>query len=419
MPRAVAIVAGGLALGLGGAVGAWTVAREHHHGIVDSHARVESTSTTGKRSSLEWPTYGANNARTHAVRARLFPPFRRAWSVYGDSSFIEFPPVVARGRLFFATDRGRAVAVDAETGRLLWDRSLGRCVAASPAIAGTRVIFATMGPRPPCGHGRGSLIAADARTGRVVWRLLMSPVESSPLVVGEIAVVGARDGVIYAVDVTTGVIRWRFPTGAPVKGGASAEGGRLFIGSYDGYVYALRVRDGHRLWRARSPGGGNFYATPSVASGQIFVGSTDGFMTAFDAASGRIRWSRRLPAFIYASAAVADGRVFVGSYDHRLYALDARSGRRLWSVRVAGPVSGAPAVVGSLVFFSSCGSCSRYESNPRARRTYGVDVRSGGIVWTYPDGEYSPVVTDGRRLYLTGYTTVSALVPREGGRSRG
>jgi hypothetical protein len=69
-------------------------------------------------------------------------------------------------------------------------------------------------------------------------------------------------------------------------------------------------------------------------------------------------------------------------------------------------------VLGRLVYFSSCGSCSSYESNREARRTFAVDSVTGGLAWTFPDGEYSPVVSDGLRVYLTGYTAVYGLAPR-------
>jgi outer membrane protein assembly factor BamB len=391
---------------LAGALAVWALSREHGNPPAERRTTVEAPAPRG----FDWPTYGRDNARTHAAPFRLPPPYRRLWSVYGDSSFIEFPPVVADGHLYFATDRGRATAVDSRTGRRLWQRPLGHCVAASPAVAGGIVLLSAMGP-PPCDRGRGELLALDSRSGMIRWRLPTTPIESSPLVFGDVAIVGARDGRIYAVDVRTGSVRWQYQTGAAVKGGAAASDGLVFIGSYDGYVYALRGSTGKLVWRARTPGDGHFYATPSVGAGVVFIGATDGFVLALDATTGLVRWRRRLPSYVYSSAAIAGERVFVGSYDHRLYALDAATGRRLWSVRGAGPVSGAPTVLGELVFFSTCGSCSQYESDPAARRTYAADVRSGRVVWTFADGEYSPVVTDGLRLYLTGFTTIYALAP--------
>jgi outer membrane protein assembly factor BamB len=341
------------------------------------------------------------------------------WAVFGDTSFIEFPPVVAAGRLYFGTDRGRTVAVRAGDGAVLWQRFLGHCIAASPAVHGKTVVFTTMGlGPPPCNRGAGQVIALHADDGHILWRFVTTPVESSPLVVAGLVVVGARDGFVNALDLRTGRVAWRFRTGAAVKGSAAAARDAVYIGSYDGHVYALAVRTGRLRWRAGA-GKGAFYATPAVAGRSVFVAATDGTVYALDTATGRPRWTRRLPSFVYSSAAVAGGRIYVGSYDHRLYALAASSGATLWSYPGRGPVSGTPSVLGGLVYFSTCGSCSRFESDPAARRTYAVDARSGRLVWSFPDGEYSPAVSDGRRLYLTGYTTVYALAPLELGRKEG
>ena len=46
-------------------------------------------------------------------------------------------------------------------------------------------------------------------------------------------------------------------------------------------------------------------------------------------------------------------------------------------------------------------------------RTWGLNARTGRVVWSFPDGKYSPVTADGATLYLNGYHTLYALVPRK------
>ena len=159
--------------------------------------------------------------------------------------------------------------------------------------------------------------------------------------------------------------------------------------------------------------GGRFYATPAVADGKVFDGATDGRIYAYDAGDGRLAWSAAAGSFVYAAPAIWRGTVYVGSYDHSFYAFDAKTGARRWAVDVGHPVSGAPTVLDGLVYFSTCGSCSQYESDPAARRSFAVDARTGRFVWSFPDGEYSPVVSDGRRVYLMGFTTLYGLAPKE------
>jgi outer membrane protein assembly factor BamB len=364
-----------------------------------------------QKSPVDWSTYGFDSARSHAAPYDLAPPFRVIWKEVGDWSLIEFPPVVADGRLFVGTNHGLLLALDAATGRVVWRRELGRCIASSPAVTGRAVIVGVMAPPPQCDRDLPSYVAAfDLRTGRTLWRHRSGPVEASPLVAGGAVLIGSWDGRLVALDAANGALRWSFETRAPIKAGAALAGGTAIVGSYDGSLYGLDSRTGALRWSTAI--GARFYATPTVAGSRVIDATTDGVVHAFDTASGAEVWSRRIGRFAYSAAAVADGRAYIGSYDHRLYALDVRTGAVLWTHRAPGPISGAPTVLGRLVYFSSCGSCSSYESNRDARRTFAVDAVTGRLEWSFPDGEYSPVVSDGIRVYLTGYTTLYGLVPR-------
>jgi hypothetical protein len=71
----------------------------------------------------------------------------------------------------------------------------------------------------------------------------------------------------------------------------------------------------------------------------------------------------------------------------------------LWQVQANGQISGAPTVIAGRVYFATL-----------AGRTYALDARSGALLWTFPDGKYSPVVADAERLYLVGYTRIYGLL---------
>ena len=45
-------------------------------------------------------------------------------------------------------------------------------------------------------------------------------------------------------------------------------------------------------------------------------------------------------------------------------------------------------------------------------RTYALDARTGKRLWSYPDGQYTPVVADEERLYLTGHARLYGMVER-------
>jgi len=172
-------------------------------------------------------------------------------------------------------------------------------------------------------------------------------------------------------------------------------------------------------WRSQSSGGflrsrEYFYATPTVAYGRVYAGNTDGAVYAFGASTGNLLWERRAGTYVYTPPAVWDRKVYVGTYDGRFLALDAATGDVVWSFDAPSAVHGAPTVMDGLVYFATCGSCAetplRYvKKGPR--RTFALDARTGRRVWSFPDGQYSPVVADATQLYLIGRAWVYGLAP--------
>jgi outer membrane protein assembly factor BamB len=353
---------------------------------------------------LAWPTYGFGAARLRAVDGvGLRPPFRRLWTWHG-RALIEFPPAVAGGRLFVATFDGRFYALDARTGRAVWRWDSGRCGWASPAVTGPLVIETFIGRSCALDvpGDDGAVVAFDRRTGRVRWRRTIGPTETSPLVADGVVYVGDWSGHVWALDAHTGATRWRAVVGGAVKSSPTLAGRRIVVGAYDGHVYALGAHTGRVAWRAsaqpRLGSRGSFYSTAAAAYGRVYIGSTDGKLYSFGAGSGRLRWSDRTGGYVYAAPAIWRQLVLVGSYDHTFYAFDAATGATRWTFRANGPISGAASVIDGIVYFSTF-----------AHRTYALSATTGRLLWTWPDGEYSPVVTDGRRIYLTGRGRIYAL----------
>jgi outer membrane protein assembly factor BamB len=85
--------------------------------------------------------------------------------------------------------------------------------------------------------------------------------------------------------------------------------------------------------------------------------------------------------------------VFAGSYSGQFAALDARSGAVIWSKSGYGKISGAPSVIGDVVYFSSLSQ----------RRTYALGARTGRTLWSLGRGAFNPAISDGIRVYITGY----------------
>jgi outer membrane protein assembly factor BamB len=345
--------------------------------------------------------FGFDVRRTGALPdLRLPPPFDRVWTARA-GSLLEFPPVIAYGRLYVGTNRGLVLAFDAETGKEVWRRNTRRCIAAAPAVDDGVVYVSLMDTSPCAVHDEtepGFVIAFDAETGERLWRFQTGVNESSPLLVDGILYFGTWDGSVYALDASSRRPLWTFETSDKVKGGAAFARGTIFVGSYDGNLYALDAETGEERWSA-SPGSA-VYATPAVSGGRVYVGATGGGVYAYDVEDGSLAWSQGTGDAVYSSAAVSRGTVFVGSYDGNLYALNAATGEVRWTFAAGGPISGSPTVIGGVVYVSTLEG-----------RTWGLRVSNGKQRFSYPAGQYTPVVADEERIYLTGYSRVYALEP--------
>jgi outer membrane protein assembly factor BamB len=94
--------------------------------------------------------------------------------------------------------------------------------------------------------------------------------------------------------------------------------------------------------------------------------------------------------------------VYIGSYDGYFRAYDAFTGGVGWRHAAGGKIDGSATVVGNVVYYSNLAS----------NTTAGLDVRTGRKVFSWDDGEFTPVITDGKVVFLIGYSTIYQMVPK-------
>jgi outer membrane protein assembly factor BamB len=417
-----------LVLAVVGAAGAWWYAT--HSGAktvvgsstVEFHPNVPPVPPRPPKAvvSVPWPTYGYSAERDRVSPFAHRPPYREIWELH-TRYFIEFPPSVGYGRVFVGQGKGRFFALDPKTGKVVWQKSFPFCSASSPTLAAGHVIQTYI--PSPCGKVSrslpGQVVAMRPSDGKVMWRLPLAS-ESTPVVVGNRVYLGAWGHRVYALSVKTGKIIWSTATDGEIDGSPAYASGTIYVGDNAGSIYALSAKTGVVRWVGHSfsglfSGREYFYATPAVAYGRVFAPNTDGTVYAFGATTGHLLWARNVGTYVYTAPAVWQQRIYVGTYDGKFLALDAATGDVRWEYEAASSVHGAPTVMSGLVYFSTCGSCGshgiRYaKRGPRG--TYALNALTGKLVWSFPDGHYSPIVADGERVYLAGNTVLYGLVSR-------
>lgn len=275
----------------------------------DSHIRLLRTAGEGRyrpaTNEAEWPTY---NGQVHGNRyttlsqitpanvARLAP---RWIFTLQNVNLLETTPVVADGFLY-ATSGNECYALDAGTGRELWHfqrpRTRGLTGNAAGgfnrgvAVSGSRVFMVT---------DNAHLLALNRNTGAILWETEMADwrqnynATSAPLVIGNLVVSGTAGGeqgvrgFLAAFDQATGKEVWRFWTvPAPGEPGSETWKGKgllhgssvtWFTGSYDPQLDTI-------YWPTGNPGPD--YNDDDRSGDNLYSCS----MLALDAKTGKLKW---------------------------------------------------------------------------------------------------------------------------------
>jgi outer membrane protein assembly factor BamB len=363
---------------------------------------------------VDWPMFGRVPERTHYLPREgrdLDPPLREAWSI-NTHALIEFPPAIAGGVAYVANKYGDVRAVRLGDHRTIWERVTDRRLSGPPTFVTApvyhrgRVFLAFLD---------GELVALDAASGKPEWkRNLHAHLESSPLAVGDNLYLGDDKTDLVSLRAADGTMRWRFNAPGAIKASPSYHEGKVCVADYQASMFCLDAASGRVLWRTNTSkvrpfGDGGFYSSPAIAFGHVYAARDDGTVYAFDEATGKVDWYFQTDNFIYGSPTLAHvpgtpPSLYIGSYDEHFYALDALSGRRRWRFDVGGPVPGTAVVIGHTVYTSSF----------KTREALGIDVRSHRKTFSLRQAGYTPVVSDGRRLFAVGYFELVGLEP--GGR---
>lgn len=153
---------------------------------------------------------------------------------------------------------------------------------------------------------------------------------SSPVIAGDVAYIGSRGGVIYALNARTGAQLWQRQTGGMVGASPAVSGGVVYIPSMDGYLYALDRLTGELIWRTGI--GSSSVSSPLVLGGRIFVGAgmPGKELKVYDAASGSLLASLPANQPVDGSPAAFGNGIYYGANDGRIYAIDRDSYAALW-----------------------------------------------------------------------------------------
>jgi polyvinyl alcohol dehydrogenase (cytochrome) len=293
--------------------------------------------------------------------------------------------------------RGSMLALDANTGRILWQRFTipdnsgqtdgysGGAIWQPPAIDPTRGLMfigtgnnyevpesvkqclqsqASFGQQSACfseGDHFDSVMALHLHSGAIKWARRMqgedvwtvacvqdpNPVScpepsspdfdfsgSGPNLIGDIVGFGQKSGMYWAFHPENGNLIW-----STMVGPGSTLGG-IEWGS---------ATDGQRIYAAVSNGDHKPYPLIGGRS------TTGGAWSALDVKTGNILWQTADPsgAIDPGAVSVANGVLFAPSFSGNMHALDASTGKILWTFASGGSVIDGPSIADGVIYWGS------------------------------------------------------------------
>lgn len=203
---------------------------------------------------------------------------------------------------------------------------------------------------------------------------------------------------VYAINLSNGLEKWRFPNEADNKITFYAQptltqDGQLLAGSYNTVLYSLNPDTGQENWQFTN-------AIDRYIGGQLAVGKTiyapnaDGILYSLNLQE-IVQWTFETEDAQWARP-ISDTDctcIYIPSMDHRLYSIDAQSGEENWRTEdLGGSIVGTPAFDPEGVLYVGT----------FANEMLAIDAQNGQVLWRKETNDWvwgGPAFVDGR-LYF-------------------
>lgn len=273
------------------------------------------------------------------------------------------------GTLYVSSGFGVLTAFDATNGQTRWRQELEATGSGTPTVVDNFLYLVA---------GDDTGWALNAETGRILWQVAATPSATNvlgapaPVVAGELAIFAFGSGDVVATFRRGGLRRWDASVSgqrvgravsriSDVTGSPVVVGNTLYVGNHSGRTVSLDAESGSRNWTLREGTLG-----PVWPAGDSLFSLTDtNALVRIDAADGSLIWKTELPGFLkdkprkraeivaHYGPVVAGDRVVVLSNDGLARFFDPQDGSLTGTTEVPGGATTAPAIAGRTMYVVS------------------------------------------------------------------
>jgi outer membrane protein assembly factor BamB len=273
--------------------------------------------------------------------------------IYKSESGFETTPLVLNGRVYLGDSGGLLHCISADKGEKIWAFDSEGGIHSSPNITpdGKTILF---------GNDTAQVFAVDAQTGKKLWEGKSGDrVNACPAIGHGAAFFTGCDARLLALDLKDGSEKFAVDLGGLAPGSPTIFDNGIVAATGEGTVMAFSPDGKQQLWKYEQVDeqGAMFYSSPAAADGLIVLGCRDRQVHAIDALTGKRAWAFKTKGEVDATAVISDGRVYIPSADKMLYVLDLNTGAKLWQFKAGrGVTAGAAIGSGVIVFGDSAGN---------------------------------------------------------------
>lgn len=212
--------------------------------------------------------------------------------------------------------------LDARTGHVLWRAQVGKKIErfSKPVRYENQLAI--------CSETRAYVYDIDHGDVLKIFPLAYVS-NATPVIVGGLLIHGSPTGVVFAQDLSQGLLRWSFQVGSAIGASPLMAGPTLIVASNLGQVYGFNPYTGVVIWRTSTFD--KIISDPAGNELLVYVASTDQSLYAYERTSGQQRWR------YYSQDILGQGPTLVGDYvfqwvpSEKYLCLDAITGQKLWS----------------------------------------------------------------------------------------
>jgi eukaryotic-like serine/threonine-protein kinase len=273
------------------------------------------------------------------------------------SGAIYSTPLIHNDTIFIGSLDSCFYAIDRQTGQQAWKYKTKSQINTTASIFGNIICF-----------GSGNYLYAIDTKGNLKWEFKMYDgigviqndawdyFNSSPNIVDTVAYIGTEKGLVYGVNIITGLQVFKCQAADlnyTVETTPVIYDGKVFFGDWNGFFYAYDLKTSQKVWEydtnldnKQRPAGGtpvNTSAAPVeliahaiLYNGNVYFGGRGGYFYCFNPKTGEKKWQYRDPSGLWIlGLTLKDSTFYMGSsYQFIARAVNANTGVGIWTTTI-------------------------------------------------------------------------------------